>query len=85
MANSSMLTFPKNTAPACRKRVHTVASKGGTKFSRMREPQVVRSPLVARTSLMARGTPNRRPVSPRAKPASASRAWALAPSSSTVM
>ena len=59
MANSSMLVLPSITAPAALRRTITVASYGGTKFSRIFEEQVVRTPLVQITSLMARGTPSR--------------------------
>ena len=38
MANSSMLSLPTRTAPAPRSRSTTVASKGGMKPARMREP-----------------------------------------------
>ena len=84
MANSSMLALPRITAPSRRSRATTVASKGGTKFSRILEAQVVLSPLVTMTSFRARGMPVRGVASPRARRASASRAWARAPAASTV-
>src|SRR3990172_688483 len=39
MANSSMLVFPRKTAPAARRRLTTVASYGGAKDSRIFEAQ----------------------------------------------
>src|ERR1700722_13813925 len=47
IANSSMLVLPTKIAPSARNRSITVASNGGTKFSRIRDAQVVRTPLVA--------------------------------------
>src|SRR5579864_857434 len=47
IANSSMLALPTNTAPSARSFAITVASKGGTKFSRIFDAQVVFTPLVA--------------------------------------
>jgi len=47
IANSSMFVLPIKTAPSERSRSITVASKGGTKFSRIRDAHVVRTPLVA--------------------------------------
>src|ERR1700680_4793364 len=47
IANSSMLALPTKTAPLARSRAITVASYGGTKFSRIFEAQVVRTPRVA--------------------------------------
>src|SRR2546426_3001033 len=46
IANSSMFDLPSITAPALTSRSVTVASYGGTKFSRILEPHVVRTPLV---------------------------------------
>ena len=42
-----MLALPTNTAPSARSFAITVASKGGTKFSRIFDAQVVLTPLVA--------------------------------------
>ena len=84
MANSSMLSLPTTTAPAASSRSTTVASKGGTKPSRMREPQVVSSPLVRKMSLSAMGTPSiRERASPRARRASEARAAAMERSGAT--
>src|SRR5580704_711341 len=44
IANSSILVLPSITTPAARRRSTTVASYGETKFSSMREPQVVLIP-----------------------------------------
>src|SRR5262249_35803478 len=46
IANSSMFVFPTNTAPSRRSLSITVASNGGTKFSRILDAQVVRTPVV---------------------------------------
>src|SRR6185503_15964663 len=46
IANSSMLHLPSGTAPARWNCSTTCASYGLTKFSSIREPQVVRWPLV---------------------------------------
>src|SRR5438477_7215409 len=51
IANSSMFDFPIDTTPAAARRSTTVASNGGTQYSRMREPHVVVTPRVERTSL----------------------------------
>ena len=67
IANSSMFDLPTMTAPAAFKRSITAASYGGTKFSSMREPHVVRTPRVIRTSLMQAGIPVRGAASPRAR------------------
>ena len=45
-ANSWVLSLPMSTAPASARRVHTVASKVGTKSARACEPAVVGIPLV---------------------------------------
>ena len=50
MANSSMLVFPVTTTPASSRRCTAVPVKGGTKFSRMREPHVQRTPFKVSTS-----------------------------------
>ncbi len=84
MANSSMLSLPTTTAPATSSRSTTVASKGGTKPSRMREPQVVSSPFVRKMSFSAMGTPSSRDrASPRARRASEARAAARERSGAT--
>src|SRR6187399_1945080 len=59
IANSSQLVLPMKTAPAASRRETTVASKGGTNDSRIREDAVVRTPQVLRLSLRATGTPAR--------------------------
>src|SRR5881409_2562036 len=61
MANSSMFVLPMMTAPARLRRSTQVASYVGTKPIRIREPQVVGTVLVHRTSLMAIGMPARGP------------------------
>ena len=62
----------------------TVASYSGTKFSRIREAQVVRTPRVQSTSLTARGMPVSGVALPAAMAASARSAWARAASGVTV-
>ena len=57
MANSSQFSLPRITAPAASRRATAVQSYGGTKFSRIFEPAVVRTPRVTITSLIATGTP----------------------------
>src|SRR5215831_6016031 len=66
MANSSMLSLPRSTAPDSRRRATAVASYGGTKASRIFEPHVVRIPRVQNTSFTAIGTPS---SGPRGEPA----------------
>src|SRR5262247_1118812 len=66
IANSSMLVLPTMTSPASRIRVMIVASYGGRQCSRILEPQVVGTPFVAITSLIAIGTPA---TGPSASPA----------------
>jgi hypothetical protein len=61
IANSSMFDLPSITAPALASRSTTVASYGGTKFSRIFEAQVVRTPFVQNTSLSAIGAPSSGP------------------------
>ena len=58
MANSSVLVLPSSTAPAVRSLPITVASKGGTKCSNIREPHVAGAPSTRITSLMASGMPS---------------------------
>src|SRR5215207_2518892 len=74
IANSSVLAFPTNTAPCSRRRRTTVASYGGRKPSKMREPAVVGASLVQRTSLSASGIP----VSGDAVPAASRRSATVA-------
>src|SRR2546423_6939332 len=62
----------------------TNALYGATKFSSIREPQVVRSPSVMITSLWARGMPVNGDAVPAAMRASAALACDIAPSRSTV-
>ena len=66
IANSSMLSLPSRIAPATLSRATTVASYGGTKRSRIFDPQVVRMPRVQKRSLSATGTPS---SGPRGAPA----------------
>ncbi len=51
MANSSILALPSITAPADFRRATTVASYGAMKLSRIRDPQLVRTPSVQKMSL----------------------------------
>src|SRR5215468_12386346 len=72
-------------APSPARRTTAVASYGGTKLLRMREPQVVRMPRVQRTSLIASGTPSSgRSGSPRRNRSSAMSAWIRAVVAATV-
>src|SRR5262245_30434629 len=57
MANSSIFVLPMRTASAAFSRATTWASYGGTKFLRILLLQVVGTPRVQSTSLMATGTP----------------------------
>ena len=83
MAKSSMLALPTRTAGRA-SRSTTVASKGGMKPARMREPAVVSTPLVRKMSFSASGTPSRGDVaSPRARRASEARAASRAGSGET--
>src|SRR5205807_4263925 len=63
MANSSRLVLPTITAPADRSRATTVASYGGRHPSRIRDEQVVGTPLVQMLSLRTTGTPASGPTS----------------------
>ena len=56
-----MLVLPIRTVPALLSFSTTVASYGETKLSRMREPQVVRTPAVQKMSLCAIGIAGERP------------------------
>jgi len=86
MANSSMLCFPRSTAPEARIFSVTVASYGGSKSARIRLPQVVRTPRVQKMSLSPTGTPCSGPRrTPRACSSSHAAAAAIAPSRRTVM
>src|SRR5580692_4460819 len=53
LPNSGVLVLPSNTPPASRRRRATAASSFGTYFSRRREPNVVRTPIVSVRSLSA--------------------------------
>ena len=86
MANSSMLCFPRSTAPEARTFCVTIASYGGSKSARIRLPQVVRTPRVQKMSLSPTGTPCSGPSgSPRACSSSHAAARAFALSGRTVM
>jgi hypothetical protein len=52
-----MLVLPMSTAPAAFVLATVVASSGGTLADRLREPEVVVTPLVSNWSLAARGKP----------------------------
>src|ERR1700754_3552887 len=80
IANSSMLVLPIITVPASRSRSTIVASYGGCQPSRIFEPAVVGTPLVAITSFTATGTPASGPVT---SPRSTRSAAASAPARST--
>src|SRR5262245_7185605 len=85
IANSSMFVLPRITAPAALSWATGVASYGGTKCSRMRDPHVVVTPSVQNTSLIAMGTPSSGPSGFLARyRASAARAAASAASRVTV-
>ena len=66
MANSSMLPFPNMTAPCPMSFSTAVALYTGTKFSSIREAQVVATPSVHMTSFICTGTPVNGPPSPAA-------------------
>ena len=85
MANSSMLVLPSMIAPARLSFATTVASYGETKFSSMREPQLVRTHSVQKMSLCAMGTPVSAPPAPAASVRSAARAAASASGAVTEM
>src|SRR5829696_10481650 len=76
IANSSMLVLPSITVPAALSLATSVASYGATKFSRMREPHVVRTPSVQKMSLCTIGKPVSGPARPADSAASATRAAA---------
>ena len=59
MANSSMFVFPSRGIPAAAHFSATAALYGAMKFSRKRDPQVVRAPLTQKMSLWATGIPRR--------------------------
>ena len=88
MANSSVLVLPTITAPAARSLRITVASKGGTKSSKIFEPHVAGTPSTRITSLIAKGIPskagNSAPSSASANALSAAAASSSAASGSTV-
>ncbi|CAB4798610.1 unannotated protein [freshwater metagenome] len=84
IANSSKLVLPTMTAPACCRRVTTVASYGGFQPSKILEEHVVGTPRVHMLSLSAIGTPARGPRSlPDFKSASILAALARADSAIT--
>ena len=56
-AHSCMLVLPRITAPACLSRATTVASSSGIQSDKCFDPAVVRTPAVARLSLMETGIP----------------------------
>src|SRR5690606_3947812 len=85
MANSSMFSLPRLTAPAAASFSTTVASYGAWKPVRIFEAQLVSTPRVQNRSLWAIGAPSRAPFSPEARRASAARACSRACSSVTVM
>ena len=64
IANSSMLSLPTITAPSALSRATTVASYGGTKPARIREPQVVGTPGRAQHVLERDRDPGQRPTAP---------------------
>ena len=81
MANSSMFVLPRSTAPGLAQPRDDVASYGGTKCSRIFEPQVVRTPRRAehvlerqRRAVQRRTAARRRGSAPR-RPAAAASAW----------
>ena len=57
MANSVMFVLPRTMAPALFRLATMVASSGGTKSARKREPPVDRTPLVQSWSLTPTGMP----------------------------
>ena len=57
-ANSGVLVLPTMTPPAAFRRATEIASSAGTSCSKIREPNVVRSPAVCRISLTTNGTPS---------------------------
>src|SRR5262245_18218609 len=57
IAYASMLSLPIATMPAALRRPVTCDSYGATKFSSIRDPQVVRQPSVRNRSLWQMGTP----------------------------
>src|SRR2546426_298921 len=82
--NSDVLVFPRTSAPAARRRATAIASSSGTWSAKSREPPVVVSPRVKRTSLIETGTPWSGPSgSPFVTAISASRAAARACSAAT--
>ena len=84
MANSSMLTFPRNTASAPASRRTMVPSKGLRYPASILEAQEVKPSWVHMTSFKETGTPARGPkASPRPRLASTASAWASAVSSHT--
>ena len=82
VASGPICVLPSRIAPASRSRAQAVASKSGTKPSKMNEFAVVRTPAVKKLSLIASGTPVRGPL-PRLR--SAVRAASRAASETTVL
>src|SRR5262249_23047406 len=81
IANSSQFVLPIMTPPAATTRSTAVAVYGGRQPSRIRDPQVVGTPLVHRLSFTATGTPASGPGSaPSATAASTASAAARASS-----
>src|SRR5215475_10168920 len=70
IANSSLLSLPRSTAPSRQRLAVTVDSYGGLKPSRICEHAVVRTPSVQNRSLMPSGRPSSEPPSPFASRAS---------------
>src|SRR5437762_33068 len=82
--NSDVLVLPRSTAPAAFRRATAIASSSGTWSAKSREPPVVVSPRVKRTSLIETGTPWSGPSgSPFVTAISASRAAVRARSAAT--
>ena len=84
IANSSMFVLPTKTASCARSRSTAVQSARGVKSSSIREPAVVRTPRVERTSLRAIGMPVSGAASPARSRASAASACASASPAVTV-
>ena len=59
VANSGQFVLPRSMAPAALRRATAVASRCGTACSKIRLPQVVRTPAVAIVSLTVNGMPYR--------------------------
>src|SRR6478752_8752034 len=57
LANRPVASFAINTAPASRSRTTISASSSMIRFSKSREPHVVRTPFVEKRSLTPQGSP----------------------------